>query len=184
MVTLEVTHRSKVDEVIEALEAIDLTKIKEKMMDITHGKGWSEKLANEVEIEYRRFLALSIAYPEETIVPSKIVDDFWHAHILDTRAYARDCEIAVGYFFHHWPYLGIGGPAEQAKLWKASDSTRELYTRHFGPPSLSYWSAGQSVIESETSAATCSTPSECYGTSPGGCTSRCSSSCSGGGDDD
>ncbi len=48
-------------------------------------------------------LALSecVWYPGEPVVPSTGIDQAWHAHILDTRKYARDCqgrsEITGGY---------------------------------------------------------------------------------------
>lgn len=36
-------------------------------------------------------------------MPSRLVDAFWHAFILDTRAYSAFCTIAFGRFFHHVP---------------------------------------------------------------------------------
>lgn len=36
-------------------------------------------------------------------MPSRLVDAYWHAFILDTRAYAGFCETAFGRFFHHVP---------------------------------------------------------------------------------
>jgi hypothetical protein len=36
-------------------------------------------------------------------MPSRLVDAFWHAFILDTRAYGAFCTIAFGQFFHHVP---------------------------------------------------------------------------------
>lgn len=36
-------------------------------------------------------------------MPSRVVDDLWHAFILDTVAYADFCQQAFGGFFHHVP---------------------------------------------------------------------------------
>jgi hypothetical protein len=36
-------------------------------------------------------------------MPSQVVDDLWHAFILDTRAYKAYCDQAFGRFFHHTP---------------------------------------------------------------------------------
>jgi hypothetical protein len=36
-------------------------------------------------------------------MPSKVVDDLWHAFILNTRDYERFCQKAFGKFFHHVP---------------------------------------------------------------------------------
>ena len=35
------------------------------------------------EREYRRFLTLKKLYPKNELVPNKLLDKFWHAHILD-----------------------------------------------------------------------------------------------------
>jgi hypothetical protein len=42
-------------------------------------------------------------------MPSRLVDAFWHAFILDTRAYGAFCTIAFGRFFHHVP-AALAGP--------------------------------------------------------------------------
>src|SRR5690348_3656257 len=44
----------------------------------------------------RRFVAM----------PSRIIDDAWHAFILDTRAYEEFCGRAFGRFLHHAPAEG------------------------------------------------------------------------------
>lgn len=36
-------------------------------------------------------------------MPSRVVDDLWHAFILDTRGYGNFCQRAFGRFFHHVP---------------------------------------------------------------------------------
>ncbi len=36
------------------------------------------------------------------------MDEVWHAHILDTRRYAADCDCVFGEFIHHYPYFGLG----------------------------------------------------------------------------
>ncbi|MHC0431581.1 glycine-rich domain-containing protein [Streptomyces sp. O3] len=48
------------------------------------------------------FVAAS-AYSEEPLSPSPLVDDFWHAFLLHTRAYQTFCEQAFGAFVHHQP---------------------------------------------------------------------------------
>jgi hypothetical protein len=51
--------------------------------------------------EYLAFLASASGNRE--IRPKKLIDELWHKHILDTRAYARDCENWFGNFIHHRP---------------------------------------------------------------------------------
>ena len=115
-----------------AIAAIDLTPIKLKLMHKESGEGWSLAHANAMEIEYRRFLYLMKAFPNEQTSPLEDVDTFWHYHILDTLKYARDCEQAFGYFVHHYPYLGLVGDNGIDMLRQAGNRTRELYESTFG----------------------------------------------------
>lgn len=55
-------------------------------------------------------------------MPSRLVDAYWHAFILDTRAYAGFCATAFGRFFHHVPaavasHAGDMGEAMQ-RTWR------------------------------------------------------------------
>lgn len=84
------------------------------------------------ERQYRHFLALQYAYSDIRIVPTKLIDAFWHAHILDTRAYHRDCEYMFGRYLHHNPYLGINGPEDIKALNAAFACTSKLWFTHFG----------------------------------------------------
>src|SRR5258705_360560 len=105
-VNTQITARPR-EQVIAAIQALDLDPIKVKLMDPEEGQGWSREYLDQMEIEYKRFLTLSVKYPEETISTSKDVDKFWHGHILDTLKYAEDCQNVFGYFLHHFPYFGI-----------------------------------------------------------------------------
>ena len=86
-----------------SIAIIDFSMVKLKLMDAEESEGWGADYCDRVEREYRRYLGLSRRYPDRAIVPSKIVDKFWHVHILDTQAYAEDCARAFGYFLHHYP---------------------------------------------------------------------------------
>jgi hypothetical protein len=118
---------------------LDLSMIRMKLMDTEEGKGWSERHACRVETEYRRYLGLCRRYPSQAIVPSKEVDTVWHYHILDTQAYAADCERVFGYFLHHFPYFGMRGPDDATALLNAYNETLELYEFHFGPSPADLW---------------------------------------------
>ncbi|MEV4501565.1 glycine-rich domain-containing protein [Streptomyces klenkii] len=48
------------------------------------------------------FLAAG-AVSEQPLSPSPLVDDFWHAFILRTKAYADFCHDTFGKFVHHQP---------------------------------------------------------------------------------
>lgn len=48
------------------------------------------------------FVAAS-AHSDKPLSPSPLVDDFWHAFLLHTKAYREFCETAFGAFVHHQP---------------------------------------------------------------------------------
>src|SRR5258706_640622 len=121
-----------VEQVIAAIQSLDLDPIKLKLMNPEEGYGWSREYADSMEVAYKRFLTLSVTHPEETLAPSKDVDRFWHGHILDTLKYAEDCQKVFGYFLHHFPYFGMRGAEDAANLAKAGDTTRRLYQQEFG----------------------------------------------------
>src|SRR5260370_567346 len=62
-----------VEQIVGAIQALDLEPIKFKLMDIEEGQGWSREYVEQMAIAYKRFLTLSVKYPEETIAPSKDV---------------------------------------------------------------------------------------------------------------
>mgnify|MGYP006198548307 CR=1 FL=1 len=123
-----------VEQVVAAIEALDLGPIKLKLMDPEEGQGWSREYVERMELAYKRFLILMVKYPEQTIAPTKDVDKFWHGHILDTMKYAEDCQNVFGYFLHHFPYLGMRGAQDAALHKTAAASLHALYEREFGEP--------------------------------------------------
>lgn len=52
---------------------------------------------------YREFMRDAKLRPQDRQSPTLLVDKFWHAHILFTRKYARDCQDYFGFFLHHNP---------------------------------------------------------------------------------
>jgi hypothetical protein len=116
----------------EAIEALDLTPIKMKLMHVESGEGWTHAKAEAVEAEYRKFLYLLKKYPNEQFAPTVDVDTFWHYHILDTMKYAKNCQEVFGYFLHHDPYVGIGEDAAPEDHVQAGQRMRELYEAEFG----------------------------------------------------
>ena len=101
-------------------------------MTSTNDAEMSEQEWDRGEKEYRRFLSLKVIYPGISLVPSKLVDKIWHAHILDTRAYREDCQQVFGRFIDHFPYFGIYGKEDYKNLQNTFAKTRSLYEQHFG----------------------------------------------------
>lgn len=128
----------------DAIYALDLEQIKTKLMHPEAGEGWSREKTAAVEEQYRRFLCVMQAFPDEQTSPLVDVDTFWHYHILDTMKYARDCEAAFGYFVHHFPYLGLRGEQDEQALAASGARMGALYEQLFGEPysqDLSAWCA-------------------------------------------
>jgi hypothetical protein len=122
----------KIAKSMELINSIDFSMIKMKLMDEEEGKGWSEQHCNQVENIYKRFLCMIYLNTEFSIVPTKEVDSFWHQHILDTRAYANDCQKIFGKFIHHFPYLGMRGEDDIKLLFDCFEETKKIYFNLFG----------------------------------------------------
>lgn len=121
--------------VCERINAIDLSMVKTKLCLPVEmeGKGWTTEKADHVERLYKQFLKLSYRYyAEKPIVPTKAIDEMWHAHILDTQAYDADCQKAFGFKLHHYPYFGIKGEQDAKDLDAAYADTRKTWMTHFG----------------------------------------------------
>lgn len=113
--------------IAERIEALDLEPI---VFTLTHPDdgepGMTLAKADEAVRHYRAFLHLLALYPDRQIVPTKVIDAVWHAHILDTSKYAADCEQVFGRFVHHFPYFGLRGAEDAAALQAAGAATRRL----------------------------------------------------------
>jgi hypothetical protein len=114
---------------LDRINQLDFTMLKQKLIE---EHGWTSEFCEEVESLYRKFLALNAHYPDQKICPTGPIDTFWHAHILDTRAYSRDCELVFGEYLHHFPYFGMRGPDDQAALANAFSESVEKFIIHFG----------------------------------------------------
>jgi len=120
---------------------LDLEPIMVKALDPEEGYGWSLEHTKKVALEYRRFLLLCGLFADEPVVPSSQIDDFWHLHILDTKKYAEDCNVALGFFLHHFPYFGMRGAKDAQDLANAWKRTLGLYEQTFGEPPAELWTA-------------------------------------------
>ena len=82
--------------------------------------------------KYKRFLNLKIKYPELNLVPTDDIDMIWHAHILDTENYAKDCENLFGYFLHHLPFFGEFGNETQEEMGVMFKETSDMWLQEYG----------------------------------------------------
>lgn len=121
------------EESLHRIAALDLEAVKFKLVR-GDAQRWTAAKADAAETIYKRFLQLCMKYSDQPIVPTPDVDEMWHCHILDTRAYAQDCEYALGFFLHHWPYAGTLGPEDEAELHANFAATCALYVNEFDEP--------------------------------------------------
>lgn len=124
-----IENDSALRDALHRVNGLDFTMLKRKIIE---ERNWTSDFCDEIEALYRRFLALNARYPNRKICPTGPIDAFWHAHILDTRAYTRDCEIVFGQYLHHFPYFGLRGPEDRVALENAFRESVELFIVHFG----------------------------------------------------
>lgn len=119
----------QLQEALLKVEMLDLSMLSRKLVE---EHGWTNEFCSEVADLYRKFLALNMRYPEKKICPTGPIDEFWHAHILDTHAYAKDCEFLFGSLLHHFPYFGMRGPEDRKNLETAFEQSLDLFVGHYG----------------------------------------------------
>jgi len=156
------------DQIHPLVKQLDFDKLKWKLSKSAEAS-WSESLCEYAEAEYLKFLSLKKLYPKVALVPSKLVDKFWHEHILDTEAYAKDCNQVFGHFIHHYPYFGIHGEKDQANLQNAFNETVTLYETHFGTFPTSVLFGKDANDASRCGGHACHAPSTCACRTPGAC---------------
>ena len=157
-------HQPVSTELAPAVASLNFERLKFKYTQGSEAE-MTEAQWDSGELEYRRFLTLKHQYPNNNLVPSKVVDKIWHAHILDTRAYREDCETVFGRFIDHYPYFGIYGKDDYQMLIDTFDETVQLYEKHFGEyPSKSPLQASRCGEDHA-----CHAPSECACRTPGAC---------------
>jgi hypothetical protein len=88
--------------------------------------------ADEAIAMYRCFLKLCVLYPDVALVPTRLIDQVWHAHMLDTAKYSADCDRVFGGIMHHFPYAGLRGESDRRAWGHGFDRTRRLFLEHFG----------------------------------------------------
>ncbi len=153
-----------------SVASLNFDKLKWKLTKSSESS-WSDDLCDFAEIEYRKFLSLKKWYPKVSFVPSKLVDKFWHEHILDTKSYFEDCNKVFGYFVHHYPYFGIYGDDDQSNLQTAFDVTVQLYEERFGRfPTADLYGKQNGI-----SAARCGDDHACH--APSSCACRTAGAC-------
>ena len=122
----------RIEAAMALINSIDLTMVKMKLMDEDEGQGWENDYTDYVEQRYKRYLCMLSITKNFPIVPTGDIDLFWHQHILDTRAYAKDCDHNFGEFLHHFPYFGMRSEQDAQDLLDSFEKTKIFYAQLFG----------------------------------------------------
>lgn len=80
---------------------------------------------------YKNFLYLIKKHPQESFVPTREIDEFWHNHILYTKKYSHDCMQIFGHYLHHEPADRDENPTI---LIAQYEKTKQLYLEEFKQP--------------------------------------------------
>src|SRR5262249_33044854 len=105
------------DAIRALIDSLDFTAAKREVLTSDRGPGWSTAKADYVEQQYKNWLYLCRKYESNNFIPSRDIDVFWHTHILDTKAYHRDCDAIFGYYVHHVPYAEQQAGAASREAW-------------------------------------------------------------------
>ncbi len=89
---------------LASLPNIDLGRVMPRVAK--ENPDWNTERLRVAECEYLRFLQLCKTFPERKISAPPDVDEVWHAHMLDSVHYMRDCNNYFGFYLHHDPCIG------------------------------------------------------------------------------
>lgn len=120
-------------EAMSVVETWEFTLAVEKLMDSEPAK-WSEEKCNAAVRDYKRYMAVTKALGGIQLVPNAEIDEIWHMHILDTRAYMKDCEELFGEFLHHYPYFGMLNEENKQQWVDVQNTSEKLWNSLFGEP--------------------------------------------------
>jgi len=108
-------------------------------------EGIAQDQLGPMEMEYKRFLAITLAMPAGENFPiSAEIDPFWHTHLLFTHDYTSMChEVAGGIYVHHIPAVT---DEERGRLCSAyRDNTLPIYREAFGEADPRFWPADAQI---------------------------------------
>jgi hypothetical protein len=113
----------------ESIQNLDLRYLGDRLID---KENWTHEMAQNAVRRYKNFLTLIARYPDLYCVPCLDIDEVWHAHILHTEEYMRDCDLLFGRYLHHRPFRERGDQKAMAEMQNGFYQTAELYRKEFG----------------------------------------------------
>lgn len=113
------------------VNALDLSPINQKLRTIDESF-WTNDNLQIAEGLYKKFLTLRLLDRDAILVPTEVIDEYWHQHILDTRKYQSDCNQVFGGMLHHDPYFGLKDEEERQLNLQSFENTKKLWQEVFG----------------------------------------------------
>ena len=96
--------------------------------------GADEQTVRTAELRYRKFLGLVAKYPDIELSPARDIDQVWHLHMLQPRAYLEDCNRIFGDILDHDGGFGKDSEQQYQELLKVFDQTAMLWTSEYSEP--------------------------------------------------
>lgn len=118
------------DRAIEITNAWNFELAVEKLIEVKNG-AWDLERAEAALRNYKRYMAVTKALGGEQLVPNGDIDEIWHMHILDTRAYMKDCNELFGEYMHHFPYFGRLGEENRQQWLEVQSQSESLWQELF-----------------------------------------------------
>ena len=125
--------KNQITTFLHKLNNLDLQSVANKLMSSEYGHGWTVRQTDTAISRYKIFLSVLFIFPEIELVPTKEIDEVWHAHILvDTSVYIQDCQNLFGYILHHRFTAQKQVSHEDSTQPSGLDVTKILFEELFG----------------------------------------------------
>lgn len=119
------------DQAIEVTNAWNFELAIKKLLEVKNGE-WDLNRAEAAVRNYKRYMAVTKALGGVQLVPNGEIDETWHMHILDTRAYIKDCNELFGEYLHHFPYFGMLDEENRQQWLDVQSESESLWQKLFG----------------------------------------------------
>jgi len=98
---------------------------------VTKVYNWETEYVTRVAEEYVKFMI--IRFNKSDASPSMAIDNFWHQHILNTKHYAKFCNVCFNRFIHHRPEDAVDQEAQRRRLENTLSEYKQLYAVYYPP---------------------------------------------------
>ena len=124
---------------LERLRLIDTFDYSPALQKVSRDKGGlTPAYLRQGELALKQYYAVALLDPLNEHAVSKLVDPFWHCHVLFTKEYVRFCGTIFGGYIHHAP-LDPSDENEVSSVGKLYDYTLKTYKKIFKQIDPEWW---------------------------------------------